>query len=55
MVGDGAVVGNSSELENCILFDGIQVPHYNYVGDSILGYKTHMGAGLFYNQQCQRR
>jgi NDP-sugar pyrophosphorylase family protein len=38
-------VGNSCELKNCILFDGVQVPHYNYVGDSILGYKAHMGAG----------
>lgn len=45
LVGDGAVVGNSSELKNCILFDGVQVPHYNYVGDSVLGYKAHMGAG----------
>lgn len=45
LVGDGAVVGNSSELKNCILFDGVQVPHYNYVGDSILGCKAHMGAG----------
>ena len=45
LVGDGAVVGNSSELKNCILFDGVQVPHYNYVGDSILGYRAHMGAG----------
>lgn len=45
IVGDGAVVGNSTELKNCILFDGVQVPHYNYVGDSILGYKAHMGAG----------
>lgn len=45
MVGKGAVVGNSSELKNVILFDGVQVPHYNYVGDSILGYKAHMGAG----------
>lgn len=44
LVGDGAVVGNSTELKNCILFDGVQVPHYNYVGDSILGYKAHMGA-----------
>ena len=41
----GAVVGNSTELKNVILFDGVQVPHYNYVGDSILGYKAHMGAG----------
>ncbi len=45
IVGAGAVVGNSTELKNCILFDGVQVPHYNYVGDSILGYKSHMGAG----------
>ncbi len=45
LVGAGAVVGNSTELKNCILFDGVQVPHYNYVGDSILGYKSHMGAG----------
>lgn len=44
LVGDGAVVGNSTELKNCILFDGVQVPHYNYVGDSVLGYKAHMGA-----------
>lgn len=44
-VGQGAVVGNSTELKNVILFDGVQVPHYNYVGDSILGYKAHMGAG----------
>ena len=43
--GEGAVVGNSTELKNVILFDGVQVPHYNYVGDSILGYKAHMGAG----------
>lgn len=45
LIGRGAVVGNSTELKNCILFDGVQVPHYNYVGDSILGYKSHMGAG----------
>ncbi len=45
LVGAGAVVGNSVELKNCILFDGVQVPHYNYVGDSVLGYKSHMGAG----------
>lgn len=45
LVGRGAVVGNSTELKNCILFDGAQVPHYNYVGDSILGYRAHMGAG----------
>lgn len=45
LVGVGAVVGNSTELKNVILFDYVQVPHYNYVGDSILGYKAHMGAG----------
>jgi len=45
LVGAGCVVGNSVELKNVILFDGVQVPHYNYVGDSILGYKAHMGAG----------
>ena len=45
IVGKGAVVGNSTELKNVVLFDGVQVPHYNYVGDSILGYKAHMGAG----------
>lgn len=45
LVGKGAVVGNSTELKNVILFDKVQVPHYNYVGDSILGYKSHMGAG----------
>ena len=45
IIGKGAVVGNSTELKNVILFDRVQVPHYNYVGDSILGYKAHMGAG----------
>ena len=45
IVGEGATVGNSTELKNVILFAGVQVPHYNYVGDSILGYKSHMGAG----------
>ncbi len=45
IVGKNAVVGNSCELKNCILFDGAQVPHFNYVGDSILGFKSHMGAG----------
>lgn len=44
LVGEGCVVGNSTELKNVILFDSVQVPHYNYVGDSILGYKSHMGA-----------
>lgn len=45
LVGDDCVIGNSTELKNVILFDGVQVPHYNYVGDSVLGYKAHMGAG----------
>lgn len=45
IVGKGCVVGNSTELKNCILFDSVQVPHFNYVGDSILGYKSHIGAG----------
>lgn len=45
LVGSNCVVGNSTELKNVILFDNVQVPHYNYVGDSILGYKAHMGAG----------
>ena len=45
LVGDGAVVGNSTELKNCVLFDGVQVPHFNYVGDSVLGYRAHLGAG----------
>jgi len=46
IVGDGAVVGNSTELKNVILFNEVQVPHFNYVGDSILGYKSHFGAGV---------
>ncbi|MBR2474710.1 MAG: UDP-N-acetylglucosamine pyrophosphorylase [Clostridia bacterium] len=45
IVGKNAIVGNSTELKNVILFDGVQVPHYNYVGDSIIGYKSHLGAG----------
>lgn len=45
IVGEGAVVGNSTELKNVLLFNKVQVPHYNYVGDSVLGYKSHMGAG----------
>ncbi|MCQ2451853.1 MAG: UDP-N-acetylglucosamine pyrophosphorylase [Oscillospiraceae bacterium] len=45
IIGKNAVVGNSTELKNVILFDSVQVPHYNYVGDSVLGYKAHMGAG----------
>ncbi len=45
IVGKGAVVGNSTELKNVVLFNGVQVPHYNYVGDSVLGHKSHMGAG----------
>ena len=45
IVGEGSVVGNSTELKNVVLFNSVQVPHYNYVGDSVLGYKYHMGAG----------
>lgn len=45
IAGSGCVIGNSSELKNCILLDNVQIPHYNYVGDSILGYKAHTGAG----------
>lgn len=45
LIGEGCVVGNSVELKNCILFDKVQVPHFNYVGDSILGFKAHLGAG----------
>ena len=45
LVGEGCVVGNSTELKNVVLFNCVQVPHYNYVGDSVLGYKSHMGAG----------
>ena len=45
LVGAGAVVGNRVKMKNCILFDGAQVPHFNYVGDSVLGYKSHLGAG----------
>lgn len=45
LVGEGCVIGNSTELKNAIIFDSVQVPHFNYVGDSVLGYKSHMGAG----------
>ena len=45
LVGEGCVVGNSTELKNVVLFNNVQVPHYNYVGDAVLGYKSHMGAG----------
>ncbi len=45
LVGDNCVVGNSTEVKNSIIFDNVQVPHYNYVGDSVLGYKSHLGAG----------
>ena len=45
LIGDGAVIGNSTEVKNAIVFDGAQLPHYNYVGDSIIGHKAHMGAG----------
>ena len=55
LVGNDCVVGNSTELKNVILFDNVQVPHYNYVGDSILGYKAHMGAGLHHLQRQERQ
>ncbi|MEE1186241.1 MAG: UDP-N-acetylglucosamine pyrophosphorylase [Acutalibacteraceae bacterium] len=45
LIGENCVIGNSTELKNCIIFDNVQVPHYNYVGDSVLGFKSHMGAG----------
>lgn len=45
LVGAGVVVGNSTEMKNAIVFDGVQIPHYNYVGDSVLGYRSHLGAG----------
>lgn len=45
LIGKSCVVGNSTEIKNSVLFDGVQVPHFNYVGDSVLGYKAHMGAG----------
>lgn len=45
IIGKNCVIGNSTELKNCILFDNVQVPHFNYIGDSILGYKVHFGAG----------
>ncbi len=45
LIGEGVVVGNSTEIKNAIIFDKVQIPHYNYVGDSILGYRSHMGAG----------
>jgi NDP-sugar pyrophosphorylase family protein len=46
IIGDGCVIGNSSEVKNAILFNKVQIPHFNYAGDSILGYKAHMGAGV---------
>ncbi len=46
IIGENCVVGNSTELKNCILFDGVQVPHFNYAGDSILGHRAHLGAGV---------
>ena len=46
LVGEGCVVGNSTEIKNAVIFDNVQIPHYNYVGDSILGFRSHMGAGV---------
>ena len=55
VVGKNCVVGNSTELKNCILFDGVQVPHFNYIGDSILGYGAHFGAGaITSNIKCDK-
>ncbi|MGN0806113.1 MAG: UDP-N-acetylglucosamine pyrophosphorylase [Candidatus Coproplasma sp.] len=55
LIGEDCVVGNSTELKKAILFDGVQVPHFNYVGDSILGYKSHMGAGAITSNVKQDR
>ena len=55
IVGKGAVVGNSTELKNVVLFNKVQVPHYNYVGDSILGFKSHMGDGCHAGRPCGGR
>ena len=46
IVGDGAILGNSCELKNCVIFNGAEIPHWNYVGDSLLGHKAHIGAGV---------
>lgn len=46
LIGEGCVVGNSTEIKNAVIFDAVQIPHYNYVGDSILGFRSHMGAGV---------
>lgn len=55
IIGKECVIGNSTELKNCILFDNVQVPHFNYIGDSILGYKVHFGAGVITsNVKCDR-
>ncbi len=55
LVGEDAVIGNSTELKNAILFDGVQVPHFNYVGDSILGFRAHLGAGaVTSNVKCDK-
>ena len=55
LIGKNCVIGNSTELKNCILFDGVQVPHFNYIGDSILGFCAHLGAGaITSNVKCDR-
>lgn len=55
IIGKGCVIGNSTELKNCILFDSVQVPHFNYIGDSILGYCAHLGAGaITSNIKCDK-
>lgn len=53
LIGEGCVIGNSTEIKNAILFDGVKVPHFNYIGDSILGYRVHLGAGaVLSNVRC---
>ena len=55
LIGDNCVIGNSTEIKNSILFDGVQAPHFNYIGDSILGYKAHIGAGaILSNLKCDK-
>lgn len=55
LIGKNCVIGNSTELKNCILFDGVQVPHFNYIGDSILGFCAHLGAGaIISNVKCDK-
>lgn len=56
LIGEGCVIGNSTEIKNAVIFDGVQLPHYNYVGDSILGFKAHAGAGVILsNLRCDKK